>query len=140
MKHSVLYPSLPLNTDEFSLLNGSLVFSDSNEYEVDIFQLAKKEVVYTTHLSYLNGNYLKREEDDSTTYNFTVVKDSRSIIKLNHVLIKNGSVVITNVATEDTEQYTPQLTPAVSYLNLGQDQELVYLSTDTDNPEIYLEI
>lgn len=138
---SLMYPITPLATNEYSLLDNVLHIGTKEDVTVTYNELIKTEIPFTKHLSYKNGNYIKRDKEEYVTYNSdTYVDDAVTVVKLNNVHIKKGSIVFISEDITDTNTYVPNLTPDINFLNIGSPESPVYLATDTNTPEIYLEL
>lgn len=135
---SVLYPLIPLLDFEYSIVDGEVLLGNQLEVQATLYKLKKYKKEYTKHLSYTNGNYLERVEDEDVRFNnSTVVTDNSKIVKLNNIFIKKGSIKFYEESTSDIENYSPKTTPDIPYIDVSND---TYISIEENNDETYLEL
>lgn len=135
---SVLYPITPLDTFEYALVDGKIVLGLDAEIQAEVYSLKKYKREYIKHISYTNGNYLERIDDEDVRYNnSTLVTNNNKVIKLNNIFIKKGSISFTRDSASDTENYTPDVTPDIPYIDINND---VYLNVNETDNNLYLEL
>lgn len=135
---AILYPLIPLSNFEYALVNGKIILGLDAEIEVDVYKLKKYEKTYIKHLSYTNGNYLERVEEEDVRYNnSTIVSDNSKIVKLNNIFIKKGSIAFSEDTSAESEVYSPKTTPDIPYIDISDN---TYVNIDETNNETYLEL
>jgi hypothetical protein len=106
--------------------------------EAEVYKLKKYEKTYIKHLSYTNGNYLERVEEEDVRYNnSTIVSDNSKVVKLNNIFIKKGSITFSEDTSTESEVYSPKTTPDIPYIDISDN---TYVNIDETNNETYLEL
>ena len=137
---NTLYPIVELETNEYAVEDGVLIINNVLENTASFYKTSAVKSDYSKHVSYLNGNFLKRETPEYTITSTTDVINSTNVIKLNNTFIKKGSITFKEIKDTDSEKYNANLNPEVRFLNIGTEEEPLYLKPDDVNEIDYIEV
>lgn len=137
---NTLYPIKELSIDEYAVEDGILIINNNNENIASFYKTVSTPAEYSKHISYLNGNFLKRESPEYTITSTTKVLDNANVIKLQNTFIKKGSISFKEIKNTDAEKYNTNLNQGIKFLNIGTNENPLYLKPDDLDETTYIEV
>lgn len=140
-KHSPLYPIQELNDFEYGLFDGKIKTLGDQILSVDGFELIETVVNHSKVISYQNGNYIKRLDENFTYFHEQIEQAdiAQTIIKLDKVSIEKGSLQIFEYTDGLGENYQNSTSDNVKYINIGSPTEPNFIIQDENDLNIYLQ-
>ena len=131
--YSKLYPLKELERNEYGLYKGKIITGKDVLVKIKGIELIKTEIDVVKVVNYMNGNYLKRTDENFTYYSEQIIgdEDLKNIVKLTNTSIEKGSLIIEE-HYENGEDYTSTPTSKLRYINVNTTEDPAYLEVDID--------
>lgn len=140
-QYSTLYPIAELSEGEYGLLDGKILTSGEKILEVEGYELLESVIKHSKIVSYENGNYIKRLDDNFNYYHQQIEQSDvlKTVIKLDKVSIQKGTLELYEYTDGLNETYISDTSSNKKYLNVGTNESPIYILTDEDDLNTYLQ-